>query len=138
MNYTNANRGVIQFRDRARQIINFKDIRLGNITPTDCDGEIEFQNKAWVFIEIKYRDAQLPHGQKLALERKVDDMNRAQKSAICFVAEHYIDDTSVDIDAANCIVREFYHRSKWHFVRDKNYLLGDLINRFINKVVEEQ
>lgn len=135
MNYTNDNRGVIQFRDRARQIINFKNIRFGNITPTDCDGEIEYKNKAWIFFEIKYRDAELPRGQKLALERKVNDMNRAQKSAVCFVAEHYIDDSSVDVNAANCIVREFYLYGTWHCVRDKNYLLGDLINRFINKVV---
>lgn len=36
MNYTDDNRGAIQFRERRKQIIDFSGLRVGNITPTDC------------------------------------------------------------------------------------------------------
>ena len=51
MIYNEENRGTIQNRERARQIIDFHGLRLdGKITPTDSDGEIEYHDKAWVFM----------------------------------------------------------------------------------------
>jgi len=40
-------RGKIEHRDRARQIRDFSNLRYGNITPTDIDGLIEYQNKCF-------------------------------------------------------------------------------------------
>jgi len=41
MLYTDDNRGTIQNRERARQIIDFHGLRIRNITPTDIDGFIK-------------------------------------------------------------------------------------------------
>ena len=104
-----SERGVIQNVKRAQQINDFHGVRFGNITPTDIDGLIEYHNKAWIIFEIKYKDAQLPYGQRLALERMVKDFTTAGKKAMALVVEHFIDDTSEQVDAAECFVREVFH-----------------------------
>ena len=63
------NRGVINHRERARQINDFRNLLYGSITPTDIDGCIEYQNKAYILIEIKYNDALMSRGQELAFTR---------------------------------------------------------------------
>lgn len=130
MTYTDTNRGTIQFRNRRKQIIDFSGLRYDNITPTDCDGIIEYKNKAYVLFEIKYRNAEVPRGQLLALTRMVDDYKRANKYALLIIAEHNIDDAEQDIDAANCKVRKWYD-GIW---RQNPLTLKELIDRFIKYV----
>ena len=128
MTYTDDNRGKIQYRNRRKQLIDFSGLRIGDITPTDCDGIIEYHDKAHVLFEIKSRSVDVPNGQKLAFERMCNDFNRLKKPAVFIVAEHDVDDPAEDIDAAQCKVRDFYFRGVWY--RDKS-LLKDLIERFI-------
>lgn len=112
MKYQDGNRGKIQYRNYASQIIDFSGIRIGNITPTDIDGLIEFKNRAFVLLEYKRRGGQLPHGQKLALTRMVDRLTKGGSSAILLVCVH---DTNApcDIDGANAIVESAYMNEKW-------------------------
>lgn len=70
MNYNE--RGKIENRNRARQIIDFSGLQYGKITPTDIDGLIEYHDKAILLLEFKYADAEMPRGQKVALERMCD------------------------------------------------------------------
>lgn len=122
----------IQHRERARQIIDFKGIRLGaKGMPTDCDGLIEWHNKAYVLFELKHRGKPLPDGQKLALTRMCDDFARIGKPAVFVIADHDVDDPRLDVDAAACNVREFYFRRKWY---KGNSSVKDLIDRFISFV----
>ena len=134
--YSDDNRGSIQFRERRKQIIDFSGLRYGNITPTDCDGFIEYQNKAYVLFEIKYRDAKVPHGQSLALTRSVDDYVSAGKKALLIIAQHEVDDPNQDINAAKCSVRDFYFKGKWHKPKD-SITLKDAIDKFITYFKEE-
>ena len=113
MEYTSENRGVWQFKDRARQLINYNGLRFGNITPTDSDGEIEYHNKAWVFFEMKHNNAPVGRGQKTAFERKIHDISKGGKPAVFFIVDHYVDDVSEDIDAASCVVRELTIGHGW-------------------------
>ena len=114
MNYNDENRGEIQFRKRAKQIIDFKDIRYGKITPTDIDGFFEHADKMFVFYEFKLDDAEVPAGQKLALERIVDGLSSAGKEAVLFLCRHNIKDTEKDIKAADTLVDKIYYNGKWH------------------------
>lgn len=132
MNYTDKNRGVIQYKDRARQLINFENLRIGKITPTDTDGEIEYHDKAWIFIEIKYKSANVPQGQKIAFERKVNDVTRGGKKAVLFVASHYVDNPMNDIDAGACIVREIYYNNRWWSADGSD--LKSYVNRFVGMI----
>lgn len=108
-------RGVIVNVARKQQINDFSGLRYGNITPTDVDGVIEYRNRGWIFLEIKYMDAQLPFGQRLALERMVRDTSMNGKRSIAVIAEHDIHDVGRSIPVADCPVREHYHYrvKKW-------------------------
>lgn len=131
------NRGEIQHIARAQQINSFKDLQYGKITPTDIDGIIEYKNKAYIFIEVKYGDKDLPFGQRLALERLVKD-TAVNKKSIAIVCEHYIDDTRKQIDVADCNVRELYlsGENKWRPPAIA-MTVRELINLFIENIVEK-
>ncbi len=120
-------RGRIRDRDRAAQIRDFTGIRLGNITPTDVDGLIEYRDKLFILFELKFQDNELPGGQRLALERLVNAIN---KPAIVFIGRH-MQNIGDDISAAEATVTEYFWRGKWHQCEPLN--LADAIQRFINK-----
>jgi len=106
-------RGVIKNRERKRQIVDMSGLRFPNgITPTDGDGFIEFDDQLFVWFEFKVKDAPIPYGQRLALERQCDAVAETGRIATVFVAEH---DTAPaeDIDAAACMVRELRFQRKW-------------------------
>lgn len=121
MLYNDETRGIIQNRERARQIIDFNGIKFNRITPTDVDGLIEYKNIAYVLMEFKHREAEMPHGQSLALTCMVDDFDRQGKYATLFVCEHYVDDPKADIIAKNTNVRRYYYRGKWYPAIDRSF-----------------
>ncbi len=108
-------RGAIRHAERAKQLNDFTGLQYGNITPTDIDGVIDYKDRAMVFLEIKFSGAPLPFGQRLALERLVKNNEKAGKHSIAIVADHDITDTSRQVPAAECIVREYYvaPNTKW-------------------------
>lgn len=113
MKYTDQNRGKIQNRERARQIIDFSGIRYGNITPTDIDGFFEKAGRAFVFYEYKLVGNDMPYGQKIALERIVDAISTANKEAVLFVCRHCNDDPRDDIEASKAVVEKIYWHGDW-------------------------
>jgi hypothetical protein len=124
-------RGIIRDREHARQIRDFSGMLYGAITPTDIDGLIEFKNKCYVLFEEKYKDARLPHGQELALERICDDLGKI-KPALLIVASHETEPDK-DIDVANSYVVKFRYQSAWYFVAGRvttKYLTTRFLERF--------
>lgn len=67
-----AERGQIRSLRYTRQRAEFTGLRFGTITPTDIDGLIEFEGRCCIFMEAKHGGAELPTGQRLALERNCD------------------------------------------------------------------
>lgn len=102
-------RGAIEHTARAQQINDFSGLLFGKITPTDIDGLIEYKDKAYVFIEVKYNGKDLPYGQRLAIKRLVDDTSAQGKQAIALIVNHEVGDTNRPVPVAECIVRELYH-----------------------------
>lgn len=108
-------RGVIRNRNFATQIRDFSGLRFGTITPTDMDGYEDWHNKAWVFIELKYGEANLPYGQKLAFQRLCADMAKI-KPTIGLVARHWAQ-VPADIKVADAVVTEAYYQGEWKTLR---------------------
>jgi len=123
-------RGATTFKQRAKQGRDFTGLRYGNITPTDLDGLIEFRNECYVFIEAKKIGAEMPYGQKLALERLCDDMQKV-KPTLLIVISH---DTPVDkeIDFANSCVEKYRYKGRWA-VPQKVPTAKQLIDLFIQR-----
>lgn len=120
-----STRGEIKNRFYATRIRDFRGLRFKNITPTDIDAFIEYRGLGFVFIESKYGSAPLPFGQKLALERLVDE---CQKPALLIVGSHT---NSGDIDFAALSVEQFRFQGKW-FTEEQETTVGALVLRFLN------
>lgn len=101
---------------RMKQLIDFKGLELdGGIYPTDIDGIIEFRDSEYIILEVKHNNAKVPWGQRLCLQRMVDDFTKSGKKAVAIVCEHRVDDPAKPIVAAFCNVRELYYggEKKW-------------------------
>lgn len=103
-------RGEIRNR-QFMAVNNFSGLRWGAITPTDLDGLIDFGNRLFVFVELKFKGAALPYGQKLALERVVDAIESVPTIAI--IAQHETP-AGQDIDAARAIVTAYRWERRWY------------------------
>lgn len=92
-----------------KQLIDFKGLMTdGGLYPTDIDGLIEYKDSEYIIFEIKYGSAAVPFGQRLALQRMVDDFTKAGKQAVAFVCEHTVRNSDKPVVAAWCKVREIY------------------------------
>ncbi|MBR1526310.1 MAG: hypothetical protein IJ640_06585 [Prevotella sp.] len=99
-----------------RQLIDFQGLDIdGYIYPTDIDGLIEYKDSEYIIFEIKHGDAEVPFGQRLALQRMVDDFTKIGKQAVVFICEHSVRDANKPVIAAWCKVREVYYggEGKW-------------------------
>lgn len=95
---------------RMKQLIDFKGLEVdGYIYPTDIDGLIEYKDSEYILFEVKYGSAEVPLGQKLAIQRMVDDFTKVGKQAVAFVCEHTVRDANKPVVAAWCKVREIYY-----------------------------
>lgn len=130
MTYTDENRGHLQNEERAKQIIEFAGMKYGNCTPTDVDGLIEKNNKAFVLFEIKHNNADVPHGQKLALTRLVDSIDSIEKKeAVLFIGRHEIDDVNKNVVAADTEVTDVYFKGRWYQRSGKT--LKEMVDNFM-------
>jgi len=101
--------GEIISPERLRQPLIFKGMKRGKLQPTDIDAMFEFQDRAYVFFEVKHLDKDVPFGQRMALERMVKDARKVGKVAVAMVVSHSVDDPREPVDLAECIVREIYY-----------------------------
>ncbi len=104
-----THRGIIRNRQYGTQVRDFSGLRFENITPTDLDGLIEYKDRGYVLIETKYRNGELPDGQRLALERLCDDLQRI-KPTLLIIASH---ETDGDINVAETSVAEYRFKREW-------------------------
>lgn len=88
---------------RAKQLILFEDMPIGH---TDYDAVCEYHNMAWLIYEVKKHGTGLDLGQRLALERDVEDKAKAGKWSIGIVVEHSVKNPDDPIWLKDCIVKE--------------------------------
>jgi hypothetical protein len=123
-------RGVIEHRERAKQLRDFSGLRYGNITPTDIDGLIEYKDIAYVIFETKYGNAEVPRGQMIALERLCDDLQNYKHTMVIISSHNH--PVNEDIDLANSIVSQYRWQKKWVSMKDNKYTVKALVDWFLN------
>lgn len=104
-------RGATTYKARATQGRDFTGLRYGNITPTDIDALIEYQNKCYIFIEAKKQGADMPTGQRIALERLCDDLQRVKPTLLILMVHNT--DASQEIDFAISRVDKYRYKCEW-------------------------
>ena len=110
-------RGVIRNVNRAAQLNNFKDLLRrsplsGNmtITPTDIDGLLDYNGRAFVYLEGKVIGNKTGDGQRLALENMVNSHHKAGNPAMALIYKHNTPVTE-QVPVAYCFVHGIYcHR----------------------------
>ena len=107
-----ADRGKIRNRECAGQLKDFSGLRFGKITPTDIDGFVDFQNRAFVLFEIKHGTTPLPYGQRLGYERLADACEKSGIRTLVIVAHHDVAAPS-DIDVAVLPVTQVRFQRQW-------------------------
>jgi beta-xylosidase len=128
-------RGEIIHTKRAQQINDFSGLLYGKITPTDIDGVIEYKDKAYVLLEVKYGSKDLPYGQRLALQRIVDDAGKAGKIALALVVNHDVEDTDKSVNVAQCDVREIYYSGEKEWRPPNAHLtVREITDKFLSMV----
>lgn len=117
---------------RAKQLIDFKGLSIDdNIYPTDIDGLIEYHDFEYIIFEIKYDNAKMSRGQRLALERMARALTEAGRQAVVFICEHKVKDKERPVIAANCDVREMYYGYKGVWEQpDKKLKVDEAVTRF--------
>ena len=105
----NEQRGRFNYTQRARQLLRFDDLLLpDNVSPMDVDGFIDWHDRKRILIEIKTKGAKLPLGERLSLQRMVEDFSKAGKDSLAIVAEHTVFNRQEDVMVSECLVRELY------------------------------
>lgn len=104
-------------REHAQQLKIFDGLQWGKLSPTDLDGIIEFGNRLWVIIEVKYNNAPLPRGQALLLERLTDALQSPERVAACLVGTHHA--YHADIYIAECVVSKYRYQGAWHIPKER-------------------
>lgn len=92
------------------KFVDFSGLKFDNISPMDFDAFLEFKNKVFIFIETKFNKAEMPIGQRLALERVCDATHSETRNAFVFVTTH---NDAEDIDLAKTIVTEYRFNGQW-------------------------
>lgn len=126
-------RGSYNDRRRAKQLLLFDGLEYsGNATPMDLDGFIEWHDKKRILLEVKTKGVKVLWGERMALERMVNDFGKAGKDSIAVIADHTVFDKTEDVLVADCIVREFYS-SREHVWRPPKTMMTvrSLIDSFL-------
>ena len=120
------------YRSRARQLLAFDGLEHGNVAPMDLDGFIDWHDRKRILIEIKTKGTAVPFGERLSLQRMVDDFGMLGKESIAIVADHTVFDTNEDVMVAECVVREIYtsREHRWRPTK-KMMTVRSLINSFL-------
>jgi len=118
-----SQRGNIKNKGRAQQINSFSGlIRRRNISPTDIDGLIDYNGKAFIILEGKYGDAELPKGQRMALENLANAMLDGSKKVVVIIFRHNIHNVNEEINVSTQPVTEIYFKRKWFPISSKSTL----------------
>jgi hypothetical protein len=98
-------------REYGSQLKDFSGLRWGAISPTDIDAILEFSNRLFIIVEAKYKNAQVPFGQKLCLERLCDAINDPpNKHCLILLTSHESDG---DIDMGLTVVTQVRENGSW-------------------------
>ena len=126
---------LIKDREGMKQLMDFTNMQVGTMYPTDIDGLLEYKDRAYFIFEVKHKsNKKLSTGQKLALERLTDDLAKTGKEVMCAIVSHNIDKEE-DVDVSKCPVHLVRYKGKWIDAREYNFILVDLLEAFLHTLV---
>ena len=121
-------RGAVRDEAMYTQLKDYSQIRYGKITPSDIDGFLDFNDKLFVFLELKYIGTELKGGQRLAYQRVCDACQKEGRESLVIVAHHnYPPEQTIPVHEIP--VSEIRYRGEWRPTK-KPYTVKALIDKF--------
>ena len=119
----------IKYEKRFKQPIIFDGLQNGLVSPTDIDFCFEVGNKFLLIGDCKKDDAPFPTGQRLVIERIVNNWKDTRKISFGVISTH---STSPEqpIILSNTVVTKVYHNREW---RETFMIFDDFVRRVAEK-----
>jgi hypothetical protein len=116
---------MIKYKNRIKQVLDFRGVGDSKIHPSDIDAVLEFDNKYLIIFEVKLKGVQVPFGQRLLFERIVNCWQKNNGEAFIVYCEHETNTEEI-IQMENTTVVNVYHNKKNHARNEniKNFLLN--------------
>ena len=131
--------GMLLYKDRARQLIDFSSLSWGKVHPTDIDGVMEFNGKKLVLMELKEEGRRVDMGQRLTLEHIADNWKSTEgNDAIVIYSEHNIYNTDEDVDIGETMVKEVYWNKKRYNYEDQNRTVRSVVWAFAHEEIQKK
>jgi hypothetical protein len=92
--------------------MDFKGMAYGRCSPTDIDFSVDFQQKCFIFGEIKGLHRDLTVGQRIHLEGLVKGLRKGGLTAYAVFAQHSTR-ASEDVIVAECFNTKVYDGKSW-------------------------
>lgn len=106
-------KGVVLYPQRQKQPVWFTGLVYERgISPTDIDGVLDFGGKLFIVFELKYLDADLPQGQRIALERICDGLQRGGSESWVLVGWHVVP-SEEPAEAGDATLSEYRVNGEW-------------------------
>jgi hypothetical protein len=121
-------RGDIKNLARYKQLFSYSGLtRRRNITPTDIDGVLDYNNNAFIFLEAKLINKEVDFGQRKALEGIIKSLHESGRPSCCLVFRHNSSSNEIII-VDKCIVSEIFYQGKWKSYSDNRTVLQCVIH----------
>lgn len=104
---------------------------------SDIDGLIDCHGKGWILFECKYGDCLPPTGQRMLIEKFVDDMQEAGVPAVAMICSHGEEERVLLKD---CAVTAIYTEKRWRYYKrdySKAYTVKELTDAFLKRYAPE-
>lgn len=101
---------ALRNRQWASQQKVFANLKWGSISPTDIDAFLDFGDRLFVFIEVKYGKRMPDTGQRIALERVCDACESPERVSVVLLASHECDG---DIHLCDLPVFRYRYNRRW-------------------------
>ncbi len=121
---------LINNRMKARQILAFDGLQWGRCRPTDLDFSMDWQQRTYIFCEVKTEGSPLTIGQRIHLEGLVDAIRAGGRVAYAIVACHTTPDSFEDVLVAECRTDKIYGGDKWDIVDTQETLSATIDSMF--------
>lgn len=102
---------MILYKNRIKQVLDFKGVGNSKIHPSDIDAVLEFDDEYLILFEVKLKGVSVPYGQQRLFQAIANAWQIVNKEAFVVYCQH---DTSTDeiVNMANTTVTSVYHNGK--------------------------
>lgn len=124
-------RGKIYNKTLYKQATDYSGLRYNKITPTDIDGSMDFETRAYVFFDLKREGGKLTLGQEIHYKGLVDNL----RCPAMFVEVENNTRSDETVYAADCPVIRYYRGKDWGewYTPEKSITLKKCIDAWLSQ-----